>query len=270
MKARSTPAATEEEASMYVEPRLVTDPAACIWYHTMELPEVGLVEGQWDLRATIDDYLGHVDFTGKRCLDVGTASGYLTFSMEARGAREIVSMDLDPDTRNWDVVPFADPAFDREAAVARRGRELRATQAGYWLAHRLLGSRARVHYGTAYDLPEGLGRFDVVVLGMMLPHVETPFRVLQQAAARSAHTVVVTQQAPQMPDAWAYFMPNAANLNTGMFWWSLSDDCLERMLGVLGFRVARRHHAEHACPARGRGAAEQCTTTVAERQIPRR
>ncbi len=41
---------------------------------------------------------------------------------------------------------------------------------GYWLAHRLLNSRAEVYYGTAYDLPEGLGHFDLAVVGMMLPH----------------------------------------------------------------------------------------------------
>jgi hypothetical protein len=37
------------------------------------------------LRKTIDDYLGHFDFRGKRALDVGAASGF-TFEMEkARG-----------------------------------------------------------------------------------------------------------------------------------------------------------------------------------------
>ncbi len=38
------------------------------------------------LATTIDDYLGRFDFRGKRCLDIGTASGYLTFEMERRGA----------------------------------------------------------------------------------------------------------------------------------------------------------------------------------------
>ena len=92
---------------IFARPQTVTDPATCDWYHAMDLPELGTVGGAWDLRATIDDYLGRHDFRGKRCLDIGTSSGYLTFEMERRGASEVVSVDLDPGTHEWEVVPFA-------------------------------------------------------------------------------------------------------------------------------------------------------------------
>ena len=81
--------------SIYAPPQQVDDPAACIFYHAMNLPGIGSVSGDWDLRDTMDEYLGHFDFQGKRCLDIGSASGYLTFEMERRGAREVVSVDLD-------------------------------------------------------------------------------------------------------------------------------------------------------------------------------
>ena len=46
---------------------------------------------------------------------------------------------------------------------------------GYWLAHRLLNSRARVYYGDIYNIPDEIGQFDVVFLGMVLPHLREPF-----------------------------------------------------------------------------------------------
>jgi hypothetical protein len=34
----------------------------------------------------VDDYLGHVELRGKRILEIGPASGFLTVEMEKRGA----------------------------------------------------------------------------------------------------------------------------------------------------------------------------------------
>ena len=76
----------------------------------MDLPGFGEVGKGWDLRKTIDDYLGHFDFRGKRVLDVGTASGFLTFEMEKRGA-EVVSFDM-ASRAQWQLVPFRAKGFD--------------------------------------------------------------------------------------------------------------------------------------------------------------
>ncbi|HEY4442105.1 MAG TPA: hypothetical protein VGN14_16725, partial [Candidatus Elarobacter sp.] len=70
---------------------------ACYFYHTMELPGVGTVEGEWDLRTGVDAYLGGEELRGKRVLEIGTASGFLCFAMERRGA-EVIGYDLDPAT----------------------------------------------------------------------------------------------------------------------------------------------------------------------------
>ena len=67
--------------------RRVTDPAECDFYHVVELPGGELTKAQWDLRETADQYLGGVDFAGKRVLEIGPASGFLSFHMERRGAR---------------------------------------------------------------------------------------------------------------------------------------------------------------------------------------
>jgi hypothetical protein len=238
----------------------------------MDLPEVGTTPGSWDLRPTIDDYLGRYDFRDKRCLDVGAGSGHLTFEMERRGAREVVSVDVLPEDQN-ELVPFRDPRYDLAARKQEEVVNLTRTHNGYWLAHRLLGSKARVYYGTAYGLPAELGRFDVAMIGMMLPHVRDPLMVLERVAAL-ADAIIVTQPAPQVPEAFAYFMPDPETLNPYWAWWSMSEACLARMLGIVGFTVVSTIRAEHACPGRRDrdlpGAYKQhmelCTTMVATRR----
>src|SRR4051812_48384831 len=89
----------------FAEPRHVDDPESCLFYHTIDLPEPhGTVEGYWDLRATMREYLGNFDFAGKRVLDVGAAGGALTFYVESQGA-EVVSFDM-ASGEQWDVVPY--------------------------------------------------------------------------------------------------------------------------------------------------------------------
>ena len=83
---------------------MVTDITQCYFYHTVDLPEIGTVKGNWDLRAGLREYLGNFDFRGKRVLDIGAASGILSFWMEKQGA-EVVSFDLDKHG-DWDLVPF--------------------------------------------------------------------------------------------------------------------------------------------------------------------
>jgi SAM-dependent methyltransferase len=228
----------------------------------MDLPGLGTVgSAGWDLRDTIDDYLGRFDFAGLRCMDLGSSSGYLTFEMERRGAHEVVSVDIDAERYTWDIVPFE--GLDMEAARGESLRQIRATQDAYWFAHQLLGSRAKAWHGTGYDLPAELGQFDVVLIGMMLPHVREPFRVLEQAAARSDDTIIVTQPAPGVEQAYAYFMPDAATRAPPAAWWSMSETCVARMLAVLGFEVVSRVRAEHAC--RVRGDRESCTAMISKR-----
>ena len=52
----------------------------------------------------VDEYLGKVSFAGQRILEIGPASGFLTFEMEKRGA-EVVSVELTA-KHGWDFVPY--------------------------------------------------------------------------------------------------------------------------------------------------------------------
>jgi tRNA (mo5U34)-methyltransferase len=99
----------------------------------------------------IDELCGELglpaDLSGKRVLDIGTCNGCLSFECERRGAREVVALDLDEQSRR---------GFERIRA--------------------LVGS-TRVHYrvGSAYRLdPDEIGIFDVVLFCGVLYHLRYP------------------------------------------------------------------------------------------------
>lgn len=117
----------------YAKPIMVESIEDCDFYHSMHVPGIGEVSGDWDLRAVVDDYLGGVDFSGKRVLDVGTASGFLSFEMEKRGA-EVVSFDLD-DAARFEFVPHFKQQHDLGRIVNNRRRTLQRRKNSYWLAH---------------------------------------------------------------------------------------------------------------------------------------
>lgn len=231
----------------------VDGPAGCHFYQTIELPEHGVQEGEWDLRVGVDDYLGHRDVGGRRVLEVGTANGFLCFEMERRGA-DVVAYDLGV-ADAWDLVPYGGSA-DPELAEERHALAERLHRA-WWLAHRLFDSDAKVSYGTVYDISADIGRVDVATFGSVLLHLRDPFLALQRGAALADETVIVTDQlhVPRrrsvagaiqtlarltrkpvdsgLPDL--VFLPDAANGQPVDTWWRLSPRLVARYLAVLGF-----------------------------------
>jgi SAM-dependent methyltransferase len=210
----------------YAPHRHVEDLADCYFYHTIDLPGFGVQRGEWDLRPTIDHYLGDVDYRGKRVLDVGTANGILCFEMERRGAN-VVGYDLSLH-HEWDAVPYDAqlPLQKLEEAKVHIDRLNNA----WWLARRLLNSEARVVYGQVYAIPQDLEPFDIAMFGSILLHVRDPFLALQRAAALTRECIVVTDRyAPA-----TRFIPDTSDpqLHT---WWHYSPDLIVQFLRVLGF-----------------------------------
>ena len=93
--------------SIFVAPRHVENLADCYFYHTMELPGLGVQHGHWDLRGRFADYVGGVEVKGKSVLDIGTATGFLSFEAERLGAARVVSFDMG-DVRQQAFLPFKD------------------------------------------------------------------------------------------------------------------------------------------------------------------
>ena len=144
--------------SLFATPLKVDDVADCYFYHTMELPGYGVIEGRdWDLLGGVDEYLGKVAFAGQRVLEIGPASGFLTFEMEKRGA-DVISVEVTPE-HGWDFVPY--PTAKLQEVFGPRRVVMQQLKNSYWFSHAAHRSKAKVYYGDVYNLPAALGEFDV-------------------------------------------------------------------------------------------------------------
>ncbi len=121
------------------------------WYHTIELPDGGVIEGLQPLeqqRKRLRQFPIPEDLSGKRVLDVGAWDGWFSFEMERRGA-EVLAVD-----------------------VTRNTRLLEARQ--------LLGSRIRYEIGDICRLTaKDIGTFDIVLFLGVLYHVKHPLLALE-------------------------------------------------------------------------------------------
>lgn len=235
---------TTEE--LYAPPRSVTSLDECYFYHSIELPEHGLVEGDWDLRGGEADYLGRVEMRGKRVLEVGTASGYMCAFMERAGA-DVVSYDLSPE-HSIDVVPYA--RYDHEAFRAELKSHVAGLNNAYWLVHEALGLRARLVHGTVYEVPDGIGTFDVSTLGSVLLHLRDPLLALENVLRRTEEMVIVTDRTDSAPLRFPFrlndklgralfFRPVAEDCGPEVTWWRLTPQVIQKMIAVYGFEASR-------------------------------
>jgi hypothetical protein len=225
----------------YAPRRTVTALDDCYFYHSMDIPGYGVVEGQWDLREGVDEYCGQVEFTGKRVLEVGTASGFLCFHMERKGA-EVVAYDLS-EHQSWDVVPY--PGADVAGHLTQRAALIRMINNGWWLCHRAMGSRAKVVYGNVYEVPATIGAVDIATFCSVLLHVRDPFLALYNGLRLTRDTVVVTDivgsslapdDAPGRPELpFAEFVPDFRTQHPLDTWWFLNPGIVQAWVGALGF-----------------------------------
>jgi 2-polyprenyl-3-methyl-5-hydroxy-6-metoxy-1,4-benzoquinol methylase len=228
--------------ALYAQPRAVASIEDCYFYMAVDVPGVGPVPGEWDLRDVPDEYLGRVALAGRRVLEIGPANGFLTFFMEAQGA-DVVAVDLPPDAP-WDFVPMAQLDMAREDRIEIMERVRNA----FWYAHRAHGSKARMHYGDARDLPDELGRFDVSVLACVLLHARDPLGVLNSAARLTTDQIVITDVFELgMPDGpLAHLLPAPDN-DYWHTWWSFSPAFFTNYLPTIGFSDVQvtRHARQH-------------------------
>lgn len=224
-------------SALYTEPRDIVSLDDCYFYHTMDVPGFGTVSGEWDLRGAIDDYLGKFSFAGKRVLDIGAASGILSFHMEQQGA-EVVSYDLS-EAHDWDIVPFQ--VNDNETARTERRAHLRRINNSYWLCHKAFQSGARMVNGVVYDIPREIGPVDVAVFGSILLHLRDPFLALENGARLAQEAIIVADVSPYGRLASRFlkrprFMPRADRpdwITDG--WFRLPPLLVVEYLQILGF-----------------------------------
>lgn len=259
---------TDTEMDIYASPRAVDSLAQCYFYHSMDIPGYGEVSGEWDLRGDEYRYVGGVDLGGKRVLELGAASGFLTTYMEAQGA-DVVAYDLS-DEHPWDVVPFAGIDLDQQDKIRRE--HLRKINSSFWFNHAARKLSAKLVHGTVYGVPAEIGQVDVATFGSILLHLRDPFLALQTSLRLVKDIVIVTDVYPapeyhlvadfvDAPDpdgqvttplpvashgqARATFLPQHWDHAYADTWWHISPEAIRRFIGVLGFEKTEitYHHA---------------------------
>ncbi|HWH28677.1 MAG TPA: class I SAM-dependent methyltransferase [Mycobacteriales bacterium] len=207
-----------------------------LWYHVLDLPGGVTTPGWFDLRRSVDR-LPWPQVRGARCLDVGTYDGFLAFTMEQRGAAEVVAVDID-DHRAWDwPVDARRRAPDDLAQIA--GPE---KGAGFRIAAEALGSSVRRLPLSVYDLsPDTAGRFDVVVMGSLLLHLRDPLRALEAVRSVCDGVLLSVESVDLALTALHPRRPVARLKGTGTLcqWWEPSVAGHRQMVRAGGFSVER-------------------------------
>jgi O-methyltransferase len=258
-----TPEFQEGLAKRWAEVRLED----CYFYHRSLLPDGRFIEGAWNLIGGEKEYLGGVELEGRRVLELGPASGWLTVWMEQQGARVVgfdVGWDLQPD-----LIPL--PNFDLAVAGPQQIAFISHVQNAWWLLHREYGLQADAVYGSIYDLPADLGRFDVSVFGSILLHLRDPFRALHQAAMRTDEAIVVVEPLRHGPAEVSepVLRWNVTGSVSPNGWWGFSPGAIVDMLGVLGFPHATvTYHRQPYRPENNpvEGATDMVNFTVVARR----
>jgi SAM-dependent methyltransferase len=228
------------------QPRHVESLADCFFYHTMDLPGFGEVRGHWDLRGRFKEYTGGADLAGKSVIDVGAATGFISFEAEKSGAARVLSFDI-ADPRQQTFLPFKDKLYSRDPVrwAEEYGAEIEQWKNAYWLCHRLLNSKAEVYYGNIYELPSELGRFDLAIVGSVLEHLNDQITALASIARLTKETIVITSPMLETEERIAGFGALADHPENDFTWWIYSEGVYREVLKMLGFSIVRITHAEY-------------------------
>jgi hypothetical protein len=185
------------------------------------------------LRKTADAYLGKVDFQGKRVIEIGPASGFLSLYMEQHGAQ--VTAIEPPMEIFWDLVPRA--GVDLAQKEKEFSRHIERIRNSFWYLHQAFQSKVELYEADAYRLPESLGSFDTAVLACVLLHTSAPARLLASVAGLGVKEIIITEisDAELGEQPVCRLLPSGANDVTDA-WWSFSPAFFTQYLEVMGFR----------------------------------
>jgi hypothetical protein len=168
--------------------------------------------------------------------------------------------------RQQTLLPFKDKLYyqNHERWAELYGAEMERWKDAYWLCHRLLGSRAEVFYGSVYEVPPALGRFDVVVVGSVLENLSDQVSALASISRVTGGTMVVVTPLLETEERVARFEPLASNPDYDYTWWTYSVGVYREVLKMLGFRVERVTKGSYYYDYAGRW--EERFTVVAVRE----
>ena len=264
----NSPGSPAHDIAPYVVPKRGIAPQDTATYHRIDLPGLEDKKWVWDLRGQEDSYFGNYGFNDKRVLEFGAANGGLTFWMEQQAAA-VIAVDLSPDIArtSWDVLFGPEDNVAEIKRVMSRG--IQRLNNGFWYAHEQLGSKTRLVHGTAYHVPNEIGRFDVVTLGSILLHLRDPLGALENAISFTGKSIIITDAVPWLINEelqclpLAYFIPNKSRRTPhgGWTWWQMTAEVYLRFLALKGFRIISNTSAFY----KHRAGPRKLYTLVAER-----
>lgn len=210
----------------------------CHFYHTMTFPDGTVVEGDWDFRESFSDYIGRVDVSGRMVLDAGTASGFVAFETERRGAK-VLAYELDSGA-SVHRVPFKESVYynDKKEYLAQFDAHLRKLKKGFWYAHSKYRSNVSVVYGRLLDLDEMVAPVDVVIAGALVEHLSDPITGIGKLAKVAKEKLVIAST-PLIDSDDLLMKPinSFDNYHFDFTWFALSRGMMSRVLENVGFRV---------------------------------
>jgi hypothetical protein len=221
---------TDPEVDM--DASIVPPLSECHFYHAMDLPGIGPVDGDWDLRGRFDQYVGNVDLQGKTVLDVGTASGFLSFEAEKRGAT-VFSFDADGPER-IQLVPPASRDPEHRAYLSQYFSQMRNS---YKLAHHAFQSQATPVYGDVYGLSDVAPQCDIAIVAQILVHLRDPIGALEQAALLAKERLIIVEGV--FSDDQTLPVIHFLGEHAPYAWWHLSLPLYKAVLPKLGFEIER-------------------------------
>lgn len=204
------------------------------WYATDDVAGEENV-GAWDLRDKIEEYIGHYDVSGKSVLELGPASGYMTFAMERMGA-SVTSIDtaLDDPNTSWNFAPS--PGMDIVKLGQDRVAHLTEIRNAYWFAHQKRNSAARVWYGDVLKLPADFGSYDVATLTAVLLHCRDITGIMQSMAEHVTGAMIITERHyPELPKLPLCRLDPAVGRGYNDTWWQFTPEFFGQYLRALGF-----------------------------------
>jgi SAM-dependent methyltransferase len=237
--------------------RQVRDLADCAFYHVVELPGGELTQGEWDLRASVDEYLGGIDVAGKSVIEIGPATGFLSFHMERRGAS--VCCVEPPMDAFWDLVPRPDIGRMRQGFADHIAR----IRNSFWYLHRIYDSKVAYYEADLFNLPADIPKFDIALFGSVLLHCRSPLKLLETVGKLVTGEIVITERyfADLAGQPVCRLVPSRDN-GVSETWWEYSPQFFEQFLAIVGFprSSATRHRQWYAA---GNGWVEMFTLVAA-------
>lgn len=221
-----------------VEPWPAPERSDCTFYHTMRFADGEIIPGAWDIGGRFDTYIGGYSVAGKTLLDVGTASGFLSFEAERCGA---IVTSLDARSGNdFTQVPHVAGTYlrDRRAFVVETDEILRKLKNSYWYGWHKKNSCAEAVYAPLGDLATWDRRFDVVLAGAITEHLSDPVSAIGALTVLAREAVILAFDPVVESDEMTLTAGpnwNALGPRQDHTWYFLSRGLYRRVFDNLGF-----------------------------------